>query len=70
MPYTSSLAWKGTHDNYTPLRALGMDYRDDVRAQNIGDQYMYGPALLVNPVTEAGATTRRLYLPGSAWYDF
>jgi alpha-D-xyloside xylohydrolase len=31
---------------------------------------MYGPAILVNPVTEPGASTRHLYLPKSAWYDF
>src|SRR5207302_831115 len=37
---------------------------------NTGDQFMFGPAFLVNPATEAGATTRRLYLPQSRWYDF
>ncbi len=47
-----------------------MDFRNDVRAQNIGDQFMYGPALLVNPVTEPGATSRALYLPEAKWYDF
>ena len=31
---------------------------------------MFGPAILVNPVTEPEATTRRLYLPDSKWYDF
>jgi alpha-D-xyloside xylohydrolase len=41
-----------------------------VRAQNIGDQFLYGPAILVNPVTEPGATSRRLYLPAAKWYDF
>ena len=41
-----------------------------VRAENIGDQFMYGPAFLVNPVTEPAANTRRLYLPKARWYDF
>ena len=41
-----------------------------MRAQNIGDQFLYGPALLVNPVTEPGAATRHLYLPKAAWFDF
>jgi alpha-D-xyloside xylohydrolase len=31
---------------------------------------MYGPAFLVNPVTDPGATTRQVYLPGAKWYDF
>jgi alpha-D-xyloside xylohydrolase len=70
LPYIYSLAWKTTSASYTPMRPLVMDFRSDVRAQNIGDQFMYGPAFLVNPVTEPDATTRRLYLPQSKWYDF
>ena len=70
LPYIYSLAWKTTSDAYTPMRPLVMDFRDDVRAQNIGDQFMYGPAFLVNPVTEPSANTRQLYLPQAKWYDF
>jgi alpha-D-xyloside xylohydrolase len=70
MPYIYSLAWKTTSESYTPMRPLAMDYRTDTRALNIGDQFMFGPALLVNPVTEPGATTRRMYLPKAQWYDF
>src|SRR5579871_3794087 len=70
MPYIYSLAWRTTSEAYTPMRPLAMDYRTDTRALNIGDQFMYGPALLVNPVTEPGAKTRRMYLPKAAWYDF
>jgi alpha-D-xyloside xylohydrolase len=70
MPYIYSLAWKVTSDAYTPMRPLVMDFPDDVRAQNIGGQFMYGPAFLVNPVTEPGARTWRLYLPRTRWYDF
>jgi len=47
-----------------------MDFPDDVKAQNIGDQFLFGPAILVNPVTEQGATMRHLYLPRARWYDF
>jgi alpha-D-xyloside xylohydrolase len=70
MPYIYSLAWKTTSESYTPMRPLAMDYRTDTRALNIGDQFMLGPALLVNPVTEPGATTRRMYLPNGQWCDF
>jgi len=70
LPYIYSLAWRTTSEGYTPMRPLVMEFRSDVRAQNIGDQFMFGPAFLVNPVTEAAATTRRLYLPESKWYDF
>jgi alpha-D-xyloside xylohydrolase len=70
MPYIYSLAWKTTNEAYTPMRALAMDFRTDTRALNIGDQFMFGPALLVNPVTEPSAVSRRVYLPKAKWYDF
>jgi alpha-D-xyloside xylohydrolase len=70
LPYIYSLAWKTTSASYTPMRPLAMDFRNDVRAQNTGDQFMFGPAFLVNPVTEPAASTRRLYLPEARWYDF
>jgi alpha-D-xyloside xylohydrolase len=70
LPYTYSLAWKTTNESYTPMRPLVMDFRSDVRAQNTGDQFMYGPAFLVSPVTEPSATSRRVYLPNAKWYDF
>jgi alpha-D-xyloside xylohydrolase len=48
-----------------------MDFASDGRALNVGDQYLFGPAIMVNPVTKAGATTRNVYLPRDvAWYDF
>jgi alpha-D-xyloside xylohydrolase len=70
LPYIYSLAWKTTSESYTPMRPLVMDFRTDVRAQNTADQFMFGPAFLINPVTEPAATARNLYLPQSKWYDF
>jgi alpha-D-xyloside xylohydrolase len=52
------------------MRPLVMDFRTDVRAQNTGDEFMFGPAFLVNPVTDAGAAARPVYLPEAKWYDF
>jgi len=70
MPYIYSLAWKTTNEGYTVMRPLVMDFRGDTRAQNVGDQFLFGPAVLVNPVTEPGATSRHLYLPDAKWFDF
>jgi alpha-D-xyloside xylohydrolase len=70
LPYIYSLAWQTTSQGYTPMRPLVMDFRTDERAQNIGDQFMFGPAFLVNPVTEPAASLRQLYLPEAKWYDF
>jgi alpha-D-xyloside xylohydrolase len=60
-----------TDQGYTMMRALPMDFRTDPKVLGISDQFMFGPALLINPVMEAGATSRSLYLPsGTDWYDF
>jgi alpha-D-xyloside xylohydrolase len=70
LPYIYSLAWKTTSAGYTTMRPLVMDFRTDERAANIGDQFMFGPAILVSPVTEPAATSRSVYLPAAKWYDF
>ncbi len=71
LPYIYSLAWRVTNEDYTIQRPLIMDWRSDPKVASIGDQFMFGPAILVNPVSEQGATSRSLYLPpASAWYDF
>jgi alpha-D-xyloside xylohydrolase len=70
MPYIYSLAWQVTNAGYTFMRPLVMDYRDDVTARNIGDQFMFGPALLVSPVTDPGEVQRRVYLPNTNWTNF
>jgi alpha-D-xyloside xylohydrolase len=52
------------------MRPLVMDWREDVEAQNTGDEYLFGPAILVSPVTTQGAASRTVYLPPATWYDF
>lgn len=80
LPYIYSLAGKVTQDNYTIMRSLAFDFRQDAKVYNIPDQYMFGPAFMVNPVTEqlytganlgSGKHTRDVYLPaGTTWFDF
>lgn len=82
MPYIYSLAGMVAHEGYTMLRLLAFDYREDPRVHCIGDQFMFGPALLVAPVTvpmyygpgsvplEGRSKTRPVYLPGGIWYDY
>jgi alpha-D-xyloside xylohydrolase len=52
MPYIYSLAWKITSANYTLMRGLPMDFMDDKNTFSIGDQFMFGPSIMVCPVTE------------------
>ena len=71
MPYLYSLAGAAHHTDYTLMRALAMDFTHDANTYDVGDQYMFGPALMVAPVYEYKARTRNVYLPeGRTWYDF
>ncbi len=73
MPYLYSLGWN-THQTGAPImRALWMDFPGEADAPHVNDErvstteYMFGPSLLVAPVTEQGQTSREVYLPaGSA----
>jgi len=71
MPYIYSLAGMTHFNDYTIMRPLVMDYTSDVRVNNIGDQFMFGPSLMVAPVYQYGARTRDMYFPqGEGWYDY
>ena len=71
LPYIYSIAY-GSYQTGAPfMRALFMDFGGDPKVADIRDEYMFGPAFLVAPVTDQGATSRGVYLPaGSAWYNY
>jgi alpha-D-xyloside xylohydrolase len=83
LPYIYSLAGLVTHQDYTMLRILPFDFRHDPNTYDIDNEYMFGSAFLVCPVTKpmyyvANSTPlegvekmRPVYLPsGSDWYNF
>jgi alpha-D-xyloside xylohydrolase len=71
LPYIYSTSWRVTSESYTMMRPLVMDFREDARVRDIADEFMFGPALLVCPVTEPNAMSRKVYLPaGAGWVDF
>jgi alpha-D-xyloside xylohydrolase len=71
LPYIYSAAWGVTHDGETLMRALPLEFPFDSGARQISDQFLFGPTLLINPVTNEGALQRPLYLPaGGDWFDF
>ena len=71
MPYIYTLAGKTYFEDYTIMRALVMDFVSDAKTHNIGDQYMFGPSLMVCPVYEYKSRSRQVYFPLNAnWYDF
>ena len=70
LPYVYSLASDVTHNGGTMMRPLVMDFPDDAKAREVSDEFMFGPALLVAPVTTYKARSRTVYLPRGTWYDF
>jgi len=70
MPYIYTLAADTHFDDGTIMRGLVMDFAADRRTWDVDDEYMFGPAFLVAPVTEFKARERTTYLPaGASWYD-
>lgn len=71
MPYIYSSAYRTYQTGAPFMRALFMDFPNDPNVADVRDEYMFGPAFLVAPVTDQGATSRRVYLPaGSDWYNY
>jgi alpha-D-xyloside xylohydrolase len=71
MPYIYTLAADTYHKDSTMMRALVMDFPADKKVWDINTQYMFGPSILVSPVTDYKARSRELYLPeGTDWYNF
>jgi alpha-glucosidase/alpha-D-xyloside xylohydrolase len=70
MPYLYSVVREGHLTGLPILRALWLHHADDQAAVARGDQYLWGRDILVAPVTEKGARSRRLYLPRGVWHDF
>jgi len=71
VPYIYSTSWRVTSEGYTLMRLLAFDFRRDDNVLNLADQFMFGPAIMVNPVVQPAATNRDVYLPASQdWFDF
>ncbi len=71
LPYIYSAAWGVTNRGETLMRALPLEFASDPGARGISDQFLFGSALLINPVADEGAKQRNVYLPaGTDWIDF
>ena len=70
MPYLYSMAGWVHFKDYTMMRALVMDFNGDPEVENIGSQWMFGPAFMACPVAEYKARNRVVYFPKQCgWYD-
>ena len=71
LPYVYSSAWGVTSKGETLMRALPLEFSSDPGSRAVSDQFMFGSALLISPVTTEGAKQRPVYLPaGNNWVDF
>lgn len=76
LPYVYSLSAKVNREAYTMTRALAFDFAHDETVLDIKDEFMFGPAFLVAPMTQPlmkyGKATRRVYLPKTkaGWIDY
>jgi len=70
MPYTYTLAWQAHRTGLPMMRPLVLNHPQDPRTWQLGAQYTWGDALLVAPVTRAGATHWPVYFPAGTWHDF
>jgi alpha-glucosidase/alpha-D-xyloside xylohydrolase len=70
MPYLYSAVREASLTGMPILRAMWLHYPGDPVAVARGDQFLWGRDILVAPVVEKNATSRKLYLPRGGWYDF
>ncbi len=69
-PYIQKHMDIASEDGTPVMRPLFYDFPQDEKCYTIEDQYMFGPDILVAPVLEAGAKSRKIYFPaGSEWKD-
>ncbi len=70
MPYLYSMAGWAHFKDYTLMRPLVMDFNGDKEVENIGNQWMFGPALMACPVGYYKARNRSVYFPEqTGWYN-
>ena len=70
MPYLYSMAGWAHFKDYTLMRPLIMDFNGDKEVENIGNQWMFGPALMACPVGYYKARNRSVYFPvDCGWYN-
>jgi alpha-glucosidase (family GH31 glycosyl hydrolase) len=70
MPYLYSVVREGTKTGLPVMRALWIHHSDDTPAVARGDEYLFGPNILVAPVFDTRFEGRNIYLPRGLWYNF
>ena len=72
MPYTYTLAWEAKKYRLT-ANEIAVDTLPERQSNafvKTAGQFLWGRDLLIAPVYEKGAKSRKVYLPEGAWYDW
>ncbi|MEW6960062.1 TIM-barrel domain-containing protein [Trueperella pyogenes] len=69
LPYLYTAAKTSSTTGAPMMRSMGSVFPADPNAAKLDQQYMFGPDLLVAPITTEGATSKDLYLPEGEWFD-
>jgi len=70
LPYYLALAWESWQTGLPIMRPLVLEFQHDQRVADIFDQVMLGDRLMLAPIVETGAASRRVVLPEGIWHDF
>lgn len=68
-PYRYAAAQEAAKTGMPLMRALALLYQNDLHARSTRDEYLFGPDLLVAPITDEN-TRRPVYLPDGQWMDY
>ena len=70
LPYYYQLAWAAFKTGLPIIRPMLLEFPANPRMWQIDDQYMLGSTLLVAPIVQGGADSRKVVLPEGYWYEF
>lgn len=70
MPYIYTAAHENHVSGMPLMRPLVLEYQHDVNTYHISNEYLFGPDMLICPVTTKGANSRVVYLPKGTWYNY
>ena len=69
-PYNYTLMHVANRDGMHMMRAMVLEFPNDRHTRSQGDQFMWGPSILVAPVYDKGANSRKVYLPEGNWVHY
>ncbi|XP_029161995.1 lysosomal alpha-glucosidase-like [Nylanderia fulva] len=70
LPYLYTLFFRAHKFGETVARPLFFEFINDQQTYDIDTQFLWGSALMINPVLEENKTNVAVYIPRGLWYDY